>query len=92
MISTNNPGTLNQIENHFLKMNETIYNEELEEDQILALPEEVFFQIFSYVPTCRRSSVALVCQKFYDLLCVLEKDEYPIELSFQQANIFEIIE
>lgn len=67
-------------------MEDSSNNVELEEDQILNMPSEAFIHIFSYVPQCRRqNAVGLVCQKFYDLLCELEKDMHPLELNYQQV-------
>lgn len=68
-------------------MEEAVNNVELEEDQILNVPDEAFIHIFSYVPIARRDAVALVCQKFYDLLCELEKDMHPLELDYQQVCV-----
>lgn len=68
-------------------MDETTAPSNLEEDQFLGMPEEVFTTVFSFIPISERSSLALVCQKFYDIICELEKDAYPLELSFQQVRL-----
>jgi hypothetical protein len=58
----------------------------LEEDQFLTLPEEVIINIFKYVDISNRASISLVCSKFYEMLCVLERDQFPLDLNYQQVS------
>lgn len=43
------------------------------------LPPEVVFHILSYVPI--RHNAALVCKKFYEHICAIEKDYYKLTLN-----------
>lgn len=58
----------------------------LEEDQILTLPDEVFLHIFSFVSNRHLENTALVCSKFYDLLCILERDKHPLDLCYSEVR------
>ncbi|CRK91670.1 CLUMA_CG005319, isoform A, partial [Clunio marinus] len=48
------------------------------------LPDEIFFHIFQYVNISSRKTVSLVCRKFYELICIVERDCHPLDLSYQQ--------
>lgn len=58
-----------------------------EEDQLLFLPDECFFNIFKFVDFPSRANVRLVCKRFYDLICDLEKDKHHLELGHSHVSI-----
>lgn len=53
-------------------------NSNSDECKILNLPTELLMKIFSYVR--RRDEVCLVCQQFYEIICLLEKDLYRVNI------------
>lgn len=69
----------------FTMFNQSEVTLELEEDQFLTIPDRVFTHIFSYISVSSRKQCALVCQKFYDLLCFMERDQFPLDLNCQQV-------
>lgn len=58
-----------------------------EEDQLLSLPDECFTRIFTYLDLSSRAEAMLVCSRFYELICYLEKDKHPLELSYSQVSL-----
>lgn len=58
----------------------------LEEDQFLKLPDECFIRIFKFLDFPSSANVALVCSRFYELICDLERDKHPLELCYSQAS------
>ncbi|CRL08610.1 CLUMA_CG021574, isoform A [Clunio marinus] len=66
------------------KSNEMSQPFELQEIHILNLPNEILLYIFNYVNISSRKVVSEVCRKFYELICIVERDCHPLELSFQQ--------
>lgn len=42
------------------------------------LPTEILLEIISYVPS--RWNVSLVCWKFYDIVCEIEREEFCMKL------------
>lgn len=58
----------------------------LEEDQFLYLPDHIFFHIFNYVDFYSKTNyVGLVCKRFYELLCYLQKP--PLSLSYELVRL-----
>lgn len=58
-----------------------------EEDQLLFLPDECFRKIFKYVDFPSRSNLALVCKRFYELVCDMEKNRHPLEIGYYQVSL-----
>jgi hypothetical protein len=58
-----------------------------QEDWLSTLPEEVLVNIIRFTDTQSRSDLSLVCSKFYDCVCQLERDKFPLCLSVFQVNI-----
>lgn len=50
---------------------------------ILQLPKELLMEILEYVP--RRWNVALVCIQFYEVICMLERNLF--KLNVKNENI-----
>lgn len=42
------------------------------------LPEEVLMEILSFLPN--RFEVAPVCKKFYDLICIIDKNRFALKV------------
>ncbi|CRK91990.1 CLUMA_CG005570, isoform A [Clunio marinus] len=57
---------------------------EFQEVHLLNLPDEIFLHIFSYVNISWRENVAQVCKRFYELMCVVERDCFRLELSYSK--------
>lgn len=49
-----------------------------DEFKILQLPTEVIVKIFSYVQM--RDAIPLVCQRFYEVLCLMERNMHQINI------------
>lgn len=52
---------------------------------ILPFPVELFEKIFSYANIKTRRNLGPVCKKFYEILCFLEKDKYPLQITDRQV-------
>lgn len=58
-----------------------------DEDEVLLLPDEVFINIFRFLDSATRENVGMVCTRFNELLCQLEKDKNPLDLCFSQVRL-----
>ncbi|CRK92513.1 CLUMA_CG006069, isoform A, partial [Clunio marinus] len=56
----------------------------MQDVEILNLPDEILLCIFEYVNISSRKNVSQVCWKFYELICIVERDCHPLEISNQQ--------
>ncbi|KAJ6641551.1 hypothetical protein Bhyg_06490, partial [Pseudolycoriella hygida] len=54
----------------------------LDESQILTLPNEMIMKILMYVDDCSRMDAAMVCNRFYELICGLDRDKHPLDLCY----------
>lgn len=59
-----------------------------DKEDILTLPIEMVKNILSYVDEPSRRKVVLVCHTFYELICELERDKIPLDLSFSEVAYF----
>ncbi|CRL08625.1 CLUMA_CG021316, isoform A [Clunio marinus] len=57
---------------------------DMQEIHLLNLTDEIFLNIFSYVNISSRKKVSRVCRRFYELMCIVERDCHPLELSYSQ--------
>ncbi|CRK96301.1 CLUMA_CG009720, isoform A [Clunio marinus] len=63
-------------------------------NELMDLPEEILLYILKFVNISSRYNVSQVCKKFYELVCTLERDCLPVELSYEQicdGNIYNSI-
>ncbi|CRK96403.1 CLUMA_CG009820, isoform A [Clunio marinus] len=66
----------------------------IRKNELMDLPEEILLYILKFVNISSRYDVSQVCRKFYELVCTLERDCLPIELSYEQIcdeNIYNSI-
>lgn len=52
---------------------------------ILQLPEEVIEEIISHVDLKSRRNLAPACRTLYKILCRIERDKFPLEITYSQV-------
>lgn len=60
---------------------------ELLEDEFLCLPDECIIKILKFTDIRSRENVSLVCQRFYELVCDLERNLKPLKLSYSDVSV-----
>lgn len=60
------------------------------ENMLEILPTEIIKHFLTYTDEYSRACAALVCRKFYDIICDLERDKQPLYLRYREVsgNIF----
>lgn len=54
--------------------------------EMMMFPNEILKNILMYVDDHSMGSVALVCRTFYEIVCELERDKIPLELSYSEVK------